>query len=61
MTKPYLTRPTGSIDHRAIGEIRTGVKHTGVKAATRMSWRAFLRPGLRRTQKPDYPCAAMSC
>ena len=30
----YFTRPTRSINHRAIGEIRTGAKHGAVKAAT---------------------------
>jgi hypothetical protein len=29
----YFTRPTRSINHRAIAEIRTGTKHTAVKAA----------------------------
>ena len=29
----YFTRPTRSINHRAIAEIRTGTKHTEVKAA----------------------------
>lgn len=29
----YFTRPTRSINHRAIAEIRTGAKHTAVKAA----------------------------
>jgi hypothetical protein len=30
----YFTRPTRSINHRAIAEIRTGAKHAAVKAAT---------------------------
>lgn len=30
----YFTRPTRSINHRAISEIRTGAKHAAVKAAT---------------------------
>lgn len=30
----YFTRPTRSINHRAIAEIRTGTKHTAIKAAT---------------------------
>lgn len=30
----YFTRPTRSINHRAIGEIRTGKKHATTKAAT---------------------------
>lgn len=29
-----FTRPTRSINHRAIAEIRTGKKHAAVKAAT---------------------------
>lgn len=29
----YFTRPTRSINHRAISEIRTNAKHTAVKAA----------------------------
>ncbi len=29
----HFTRPTRSIDHRAIAEIRTGMKHTAIKAA----------------------------
>jgi len=29
----YVTRPTRSINHRAIAEIRTGAKHSGIKAA----------------------------
>jgi Protein of unknown function (DUF3644) len=30
----YFTRPTRSVNHRAIGEIRTGKKHKTLKAAT---------------------------
>ena len=30
----YFTRPTRSINHRAIGEIRTEKKHKSIKAAT---------------------------
>jgi hypothetical protein len=30
----FFTRPTRSINHRAIGEIRTGTKHKAIKAAT---------------------------
>jgi hypothetical protein len=30
----YFTRPTRSINHRAIGEIRTGAKHAVIKAAS---------------------------
>ena len=30
----YFTRPTRSINHRAIAEIRTGAKHAAVKVAT---------------------------
>lgn len=30
----YFTRPTRSVNHRLIGEIRTGAKHKGVKAAS---------------------------
>lgn len=29
----YFTRPTRSINHRAIGEIRTGAKHAAIKTA----------------------------
>ena len=29
----HFTRPTRSINHRAIAEIRTGTKHTAIKAA----------------------------
>lgn len=29
----YFTRPTCSINHRAIAEIRTGAKHTAIRAA----------------------------
>jgi hypothetical protein len=30
----YFTRPTRSVNHRAIAEIRTGTKHTAIKAST---------------------------
>ena len=30
----YFTRPTRSVNHRAIGEIRTETKHKAVKAST---------------------------
>jgi hypothetical protein len=30
----HFTRPTRSINHRAISEIRTGTKHAAVRAAT---------------------------
>jgi hypothetical protein len=30
----YFTRPTRSINHRAIAEIRTDAKHTAIKAAS---------------------------
>lgn len=38
----YFTRPTRSINHRAIGEIRTGAKHASVKAAAADDLAAFL-------------------
>lgn len=38
----YFTRPTRSINHRAIAEIRTGAKHANVKAADVEELAAFL-------------------
>jgi len=38
----YFTRPTRSINHRAIGEIRTGSKHAAAKAATPEELETFL-------------------
>lgn len=38
----YFTRPTRSVNHRAIGEIRTGTKHAAVKAATAEELDAFI-------------------
>jgi hypothetical protein len=38
----YFTRPTRSINHRAIAEIRTGKKHTAVKALTADDLEGFL-------------------
>jgi len=38
----YFTRPTRSINHRAIGEIRTGAKHAAVKGAAADDLAAFL-------------------
>lgn len=38
----YFTRPTRSINHRAIAEIRTGAKHTTVKSATVEDLDSFL-------------------
>lgn len=38
----YFTRPTRSINHRAIGEIRTQAKHAAVKAAPADDLEAFL-------------------
>jgi Protein of unknown function (DUF3644) len=38
----YFTRPTRSINHRAIAEIRTGAKHASVKAATQDELDGFL-------------------
>jgi hypothetical protein len=38
----YFTRPTRSINHRAIAEIRTGKKHTAVKAVTVEDLEGFL-------------------
>jgi Protein of unknown function (DUF3644) len=38
----YFTRPTRSINHRAIGEIRTGAKHAAAKAATPEELETFL-------------------
>lgn len=38
----YFTRPTRSINHRAIAEIRTGKKHTAVKAVTTDDLEGFL-------------------
>lgn len=37
-----FTRPTRSINHRAIAEIRTGKKHVAVKAATAGELKAFI-------------------
>src|SRR6266403_2473360 len=38
----YFTRPTRSINHRAIGEIRTEKKHRSIKAATDVDLDGFL-------------------
>lgn len=38
----YFTRPTRSINHRAIGEIRRGQKHAAVKAASAEALADFL-------------------
>ncbi len=38
----YFTRPSRSINHRAIGEIRTGKKHAAVKAAGQEEFDSFL-------------------
>ncbi len=38
----YFTRPTRSVNHRAIIEIRTGTKHTAVPAASQDDLSAFL-------------------
>ena len=38
----YFTRPTRSVNHRAIGEIRTETKHKAVKASTTEQFDAFL-------------------
>lgn len=38
----YFTRPTRSINHRAIGEIRTGTKHAAIKPATADDLDGFL-------------------
>jgi hypothetical protein len=38
----YFTRPTRSVNHRAIAEIRTGVKHAAIKAATVEDLEGFL-------------------
>jgi hypothetical protein len=38
----YFTRPTRSINHRSIGEIRKGQKHTGIKEASEETLNEFL-------------------
>src|ERR1700732_464072 len=38
----YFTRPSRSINHRAIAEIRTGAKHATVKAAPQDELDGFL-------------------
>lgn len=38
----YFTRPTRSVNHRAIAEIRTGKKHTGIKAVSAGDVEVFL-------------------
>jgi len=38
----YFTRPTRSVNHRAIGEIRTEKKHKAIKPATSEELDAFL-------------------
>jgi len=38
----YFTRPTRSINHRAIAEIRTGAKHSAVKPSTAEELEGFL-------------------
>lgn len=38
----YFTRPTRSINHRAIAEIRTGAKHAAIKAAPAEELDSFL-------------------
>jgi putative transposase len=38
----YFTRPSRSLNHRVVGEIRADKKHKGVKAATAEELEAFL-------------------
>ncbi len=38
----YFTRPTRSVNHRVIAEIRTETKHKAVKAASQDSLEEFL-------------------
>jgi hypothetical protein len=38
----YFTRPTRSVNHRVIGEIRTEAKHRAIKAATAQELEEFL-------------------
>lgn len=38
----YFTRPTRSINHRAVGEIRTGAKHASAKAALEEELNTFV-------------------
>lgn len=39
----YFTRPTRSINHRAVGEVRTEAKHKAIKAASAEQLQAFLQ------------------
>jgi hypothetical protein len=41
----FFTRPTRSINHRAIGEIRTETKHRAIRAASTEELDSFLPHG----------------
>jgi hypothetical protein len=44
----HFTRPTRPINHPAIAEIRTGTKHTAIKAAASEELDSFIASGRRQ-------------
>ena len=48
----YFTRPTRSINHRVISEIRTGAKYGSARAAIAEELDEFSRRGPRLIPKP---------
>lgn len=48
----YFTRPTRSVNHRAIAEIRKNSKHAGVKPSTADDWKLSWLRGPGWTRKP---------
>ncbi|MGH7099488.1 MAG: hypothetical protein ACREE4_17750 [Stellaceae bacterium] len=57
----YFTRPTCSINHRAIGEIRTGAKHAAVKAATAEELDDFVASWPEVDPETACPCVETNC
>jgi hypothetical protein len=57
----YFTRPSRSINHRAIAEIRTGAKHAAVRPATADDLDGFLSSWPEIDAETGCPCAATNC
>ena len=57
----YFTRPSRSINHARILEIRKGNKHKAAKAVTPESSMIFLKLGRIATRKRASACVATNC
>ena len=57
----YFTRPSRSVNHRLIGQIRKGIRHAAIPQRPMRSLPSSFPLGRKSTRKPASAFAAMNC